>query len=68
MAYYPIGSILTMKKSHPCGSKEWEVLRAGWEYRLQCKGCSHILLMRRDQLDKLVRKVDVDDSRPGANP
>ena len=24
---FDIGDIITMKKPHPCGSKEWEVLR-----------------------------------------
>ena len=54
MSLYPEGAILTLKKSHPCGSREWQVLRAGWEYRLQCVGCRHVMLMRRDQLHKLV--------------
>ena len=26
---FDIGDIITMKKPHPCGSKEWEVLRVG---------------------------------------
>ena len=57
MSLYPEGAVLTLKKSHPCGSREWRVLRAGWEYRLQCAGCHHVMLMRRDQLHKLVRSV-----------
>ncbi|MDR0468619.1 MAG: DUF951 family protein [Peptococcaceae bacterium] len=57
MSQFVEGTILTLKKSHPCGSKEWRVLRSGWEYRLQCIGCDHIMLMRREQLEKLVRKV-----------
>ncbi|MCL2165782.1 MAG: DUF951 domain-containing protein [Clostridiales bacterium] len=58
MSEYEEGSVLTLKKKHPCGSREWKVMRAGWEYRLQCTGCSHIMLMRREQLLKLVRKVE----------
>ena len=57
MSYYTEGAILTLKKPHPCGSKDWKVLRTGWEYRLQCTGCDHIMLMRRELLEKLVRKV-----------
>ena len=60
MSQYAEGTILTLKKPHPCGSKDWKVLRPGWEYRLQCVGCSHIMVMRRDQLDKLVRKASTD--------
>jgi len=57
MSGYQEGDVLTLKKNHPCGSKEWTVLRTGWEYRLQCAGCKHIVLMKRDQLEKLVRRV-----------
>ena len=31
--------ILVMKKPHPCGSKEWLVLRTGMDFRLRCLGC-----------------------------
>ena len=24
------GDVLEMKKEHPCGSRQWEVLRVGW--------------------------------------
>ncbi|MDR1192999.1 MAG: DUF951 domain-containing protein [Peptococcaceae bacterium] len=57
MTVYAAGTILTLKKAHPCGSKQWEVLRPGWEYRLRCVGCGHILLMRREDLLKAVKKV-----------
>ena len=57
MQDYPEGSVLTLKKKHPCGSKDWQVLRQGWEYRLRCTGCNHIMLMKREQLVKVVRRV-----------
>ena len=36
-----VGDIITLKKQHPCGSKDWEVLRIGADFRLKCKGCDH---------------------------
>ena len=36
-----VGDIVTLKKEHPCGSKEWEVLRIGADFRLKCLGCGH---------------------------
>lgn len=24
---YEVGDVVTLKKGHPCGSKEWEILR-----------------------------------------
>ena len=32
-----VGNIVTLKKQHPCGSKEWEVLRVGADFRLKCE-------------------------------
>ena len=31
--------ILELKKEHPCGSKQWEVLRVGMDIKLRCLGC-----------------------------
>ena len=36
-----VNDILTMKKQHPCGSKQWQVLRIGMDFRLKCLGCGH---------------------------
>ena len=36
---YQIGDIIKLKKPHPCGSQEWEILRVGADFRLKCKGC-----------------------------
>ena len=30
-----------VKKKHPCGSFDWEVLRSGADFRLKCCGCEH---------------------------
>lgn len=31
-----VGNIVKLKKQHPCGSREWEVLRVGADFRLKC--------------------------------
>ena len=33
---YEVGDTVTLKKPHPCGSKEWEILRVGADFRLRC--------------------------------
>ena len=38
---YEVGDVVTLKKGHPCGSKEWEILRVGADFRLKCMGCDH---------------------------
>ena len=50
-----VGDILQLKKQHPCGSKEWEVLRIGADFRLKCVGCGHQIMIARKQVEKNVR-------------
>ena len=44
---FEIGDIVRLKKQHPCGSKEWEVLRVGADFRLKCLGCGHQVMLPR---------------------
>lgn len=52
-----VGDIVKLKKVHPCGSKEWEVLRAGMDFRIKCQGCEHQVMLSRKQLEKNIRQV-----------
>lgn len=52
-----VGDILQLKKPHPCGSKEWEVLRIGADFRLKCVGCGHQIMIPRRQVEKNVKSV-----------
>ncbi len=52
-----VGDILKMKKQHPCGSAEWEVLRIGADFRLKCAGCGHQIMIPRVKAEKNVRGV-----------
>ncbi|MCQ2495808.1 MAG: DUF951 domain-containing protein [Lachnospiraceae bacterium] len=52
-----IGDKLKMKKQHPCGSAEWEVLRIGIDFRLKCCGCGHMIMVARKQAEKNVKAV-----------
>ena len=56
-----VNDILTMKKAHPCGAKDWLVLRVGADFRLRCLGCGHEVMGPRAKLEKSVRAV----KRPG---
>ena len=49
---YEAGEIITMKKAHPCGSKEWLVVRAGAEIKLRCQGCGHDISLPRPSVEK----------------
>lgn len=52
-----VGDIVTLKKEHPCGSKEWEVLRIGADFRLKCLGCGHQIMIARKLVEKKVREI-----------
>ena len=52
-----VGDILKLKKQHPCGSKEWEVLRVGADFRLKCMRCGHQIMIARRQVEKNVKSV-----------
>lgn len=52
-----VGNIVTLKKQHPCGSKEWEVLRIGADFRLRCMGCGHQIMIARKMLEKNVKEI-----------
>ena len=50
-----VGDVIKMKKPHPCGSHEWEVLRSGMDFRLKCLGCGNQVLLTRKLVEKNVR-------------
>ncbi len=52
-----IGDIVTLKKQHPCGSKEWEILRVGIDFRIKCMGCGHQVMLPRKQVEKSIRHI-----------
>lgn len=49
---YEVGDLVTLKKAHPCGSKEWEILRVGADFRLKCTGCGHQIMVPRKMVEK----------------
>lgn len=52
---YEVGDIVKLKKPHPCGSQEWEILRVGADFRLKCEGCGHQVMMARPLVEKSTR-------------
>lgn len=51
------GDIVTMKKKHPCGSADWDVLRSGADFRLRCRGCGHQIMLPRTKLEKQLKAL-----------
>ena len=49
---FNVGQVIKMKKPHPCGANEWEILRVGMDVRLKCKGCNHQVMVPRKLVEK----------------
>lgn len=54
---YKEGSIVTMKKGHPCGENKWEVTRTGIDIKLRCTKCNRNIMMSRVDFEKKLKKV-----------
>lgn len=54
---FELGMTIKMKKPHPCGCNEWEILRIGMDFRLKCCGCDHQIMLPRKQVEKNFRGV-----------
>ncbi|MFP4697987.1 MAG: DUF951 domain-containing protein [Eubacteriales bacterium] len=52
-----VGDIVKLKKPHPCGSYEWEVLRTGIDFKLKCIGCKHLIMVPRKKIEKRIKEV-----------
>ncbi len=52
-----VGDIVRLKKQHPCGSHEWEVLRIGADFRIKCLGCEHQIMIPRKTIEKSIKEI-----------
>lgn len=51
-----LGDIVQMKKQHPCGSDQWEVVRLGADIKIRCTGCNRLVMLTRTDFQKRVKK------------
>lgn len=52
-----LNDILVMKKEHPCGGKEFLVLRVGMDFRVRCVKCNREVMVPRQKIEKNIKKV-----------
>ena len=55
-----VGDVLTMKKPHPCGSREWAVMRVGADFKVRCCGCGHEVMTPRSKIERSIKKISRD--------
>lgn len=51
------GTLVVLKKGHPCGENKWEIIRFGAVCKLKCLGCNREVLMNRMDLKKRIKGV-----------
>jgi hypothetical protein len=61
-----LGDTVRLKKSHPCGSYEWRVVRLGADIRIQCLRCNRRVLFERREFERGVRALVQQDRQSSA--
>lgn len=52
-----VNDILEMKKVHPCGGKQFTVLRSGMDFKLKCIKCGREVMLPRAKAEKNIKKI-----------
>lgn len=51
-----VGDIVELKKKHPCGGKQFEIVRTGMDFRIKCLTCGSQMRIDRPKLEKSIVK------------
>jgi len=51
-----LGDVVRLKKKHPCGSYEWQVVRLGADIGIKCLKCQHRVLLARSNFERKIRE------------
>ncbi len=52
-----VGSRVALRKGHPCGANEWELLRLASDAALRCTGCARVVILDRPEFLRRVKRV-----------
>ena len=58
-----IGDVVRLKKVHPCGGDEWQVVRLGADIGIKCLGCGRRVLLKRNIFERRIREVTIPESK-----
>lgn len=63
-----VGDVVKLKKPHPCGGNEWEVVKTGMDIGLECKKCGRRVRLLRYDFDRrfrgYIRRFDEAEDLP----
>ena len=57
---FNLGDIVEMKKKHPCGSNQFEIIRVGADIKIKCTGCGRIVMIPRGKFKKEAKKIVIN--------
>ncbi|WP_123054920.1 DUF951 domain-containing protein [Clostridium sp. JN-1] len=57
---FNLGDIVEMKKQHPCGGKQWKIIRMGADIKIKCCTCERIVMLPRSKFEKDAKKVVIE--------
>ena len=63
-----VNDTIELKKAHPCGAREFKILRVGSDIRMLCTGCGRDMTLAREKLEKAIRKVTPAQSSETEEP
>ncbi|NLO88755.1 MAG: DUF951 domain-containing protein [Clostridia bacterium] len=52
-----LGDIVRMKKNHPCGNDQWEVVKLGTDIKIRCLKCGRNVMLHRRKFEKSVKEI-----------
>ena len=52
-----LGDVVRLRKQHPCGSYEWQVVRLGADIGMKCVKCQHQALLARNIFERRVKAL-----------
>lgn len=62
---FRIGDVLRLRKPHPCGGYEWQVVRLGADLGLECLTCRRRVLLERREVEKRLKAFVSRGPAPG---
>ncbi len=64
---FKLNDLIELKKPHPCGSKQFKILRIGSDVRIVCQGCGRDMVIDRIKLEKATKKILSAESEANEN-
>ena len=55
-----LGDVLTLKKKHPCGGSQWEIVRVGMDVGVVCRTCNRRITLVRSELERRIKLIETD--------